>query len=169
MTKQTTPAKLEERPRGEVLHPALGLRSEFDRLFDDFLALSPFRRSFLRPMSEWWSLGEDHRADVIEREDAYEVDIDVPGMAENDIEVSAAAGRLLVRGEHHEEKEEKRGDYHLCERRQGAFSRSFALPDSVDPDKIQARLRKGVLMITMPKKAGAQRQEKKIPVTTAAD
>jgi len=64
-------------------------------------------------------------------------------------------GRLTRKGEKQEEKEEKKKDYYLHERRFGSFQRSFELPESVDAEKIEASFKKGVLTVTLPKKAEA--------------
>lgn len=171
MGKQEPPATQEEKPRVDVMRPMLGLRDEIDRLFDDFLEMSPFRRGLpaLGGRFEWASplRSDAFKADVVEREHAYEIDIDVPGLDAKDIEIATAEGCLTVRGEMKSEKEEKNGDYHLVERRQGAFQRSFRLPESVDADKIEATMAKGVLVITLPKKPEAQHKTKKIAVKGA--
>ena len=71
---------------------------------------------------------------------------------------------LTIKGEKKEEKEEKQKDYYLSERRYGSFQRSFALPEGVDTDKIEANFAKGVLTVKLPKTAEAQKAEKKITV-----
>jgi Hsp20/alpha crystallin family protein len=71
---------------------------------------------------------------------------------------------LTIRGEKREEKEEKKKDYCLHERHFGSFERRFALPEGVDPNKIEATFKKGVLTVTLAKKLEAQRPETKIEV-----
>jgi len=88
-------------------------------------------------------------------------------MDEKNIEVKVADGVLTMKGEKQEEKEEKKKDYYLQERSFGSFQRSFELPDSVDPDKIEASFKKGVLTVKMPKKVEAQKPAKKIEVKAA--
>ena len=75
-----------------------------------------------------------------------------------------ADGILTIKGEKREEKEERKKDYYLSERRFGSFQRSFQLPDGVDADKIEARFKNGVLTVTLPKSPEAQRKEKKIAI-----
>ncbi len=89
-------------------------------------------------------------------------------MDEKNIEVKLANGGLTIRGEKAEEKEEKKKDYYLHERRFGSFERCFAVPEGVDTDKIEANFRKGVLTVTLPKKPEAIKPEKKIEVKAAA-
>jgi len=86
---------------------------------------------------------------------------------ESNVEVKFADGLLTIKGEKREEKEEKKKDYYLSERRFGSFQRSFHVPDGVDADKIEARFRNGVLTVTLPKSAEAQKKEKKIAIKKA--
>jgi len=83
---------------------------------------------------------------------------------EKNIEVKVADGILTIKGEKQEEKEEKKRGYYLQERHFGSFERSFEVPESVNPDKIDATFKNGVLTLTLPKKAEAQKPSKKIDV-----
>ncbi len=78
--------------------------------------------------------------------------------------MTVSGDTLTIKGEKRQEKEEKEENYYLCERSFGSFQRSFTLPAGVDRDKISSELAKGVLTITLPKTAEAQRQQKKIEV-----
>jgi HSP20 family protein len=89
-------------------------------------------------------------------------------MEEKNIEVKLANGNLTIKGEKQEEKEEKKKDYYLHERHFGSFERSFAVPEGVDSDKIEASFKQGILTVTLPKKPEAIKPEKKIEVKTAA-
>jgi HSP20 family protein len=102
--------------------------------------------------------------DVVEKSDAYEITAELPGMDEKNIEVKLVNGGLTVKGEKEEKKEEKKKDYHLRERYYGSFERSFAIPDGVDTDKIEANFNKGVLTLRLPKKPEAVKPEKTIAV-----
>ena len=73
-------------------------------------------------------------------------------------------GRLTVRGEKKQEKEEKKKDYHLVERSYGSFARSIALPFEANPDQVKAKFANGVLTVTVPKPPEAKAKQKKIPV-----
>ena len=68
--------------------------------------------------------------DFVERDDAYEVQADLPGMDEKDIAVKVVGDVLTIKGETHEEKEEKKPDFHLRERRFGAFERVLRVPEA---------------------------------------
>ncbi len=85
-------------------------------------------------------------------------------MEEKDVELKIVHDMLTIKGEKKEQKEEKKKDYYLSERRYGAFHRSFQLPDGVDADKIEASFKKGVLAITLPKKPEAIQPERKIEI-----
>jgi len=152
--------------------PFEGLRREIDRLFDDFGVgfRWPFGRSlfaaeplFQRELT-WPKMPA---VDIVESQKGYELTADLPGMDEKNIEVKVADGVLTIKGEKQEEKEEKKKDYYLQERSFGSYQRSFGLPESVDAGKIEASFKKGVLTVTLPKKAEAQKQTKKIEVKAA--
>jgi HSP20 family protein len=154
----------------EVWRPFETLRQEVDRLFDDFgqgFWRHPFR-SFGEFEPGWMrKIVEAPAVDVSESDSAYEIAAELPGMDEKNIEVSVADGGLTIKGEKKEQKEEKKKDYYVSERRYGSFERSFALPDGVDADKIAAMFKNGVLKVTLPKTAEAQKPAKKIDVKAA--
>lgn len=104
--------------------------------------------------------------DVKETADAFIFRADVPGVLEKDIEVMRTGNRLTITGKRESEKEEKGETFYTCERSYGSFSRSFTLPDAIDPELIKADMKDGVLNIVVPKKPGAMAQkiEVKAPV-----
>ena len=85
-------------------------------------------------------------------------------MDQKNIEVKVANGVLTIKGEKQDEKEEKQKDYYLRERSFGSFQRSFQVPDDVDLDKIECNFKNGLLTVTLPKSAQAQKAAKKIEV-----
>ena len=94
--------------------------------------------------------------DVYEDEHTIILKIEVPGIDENDINVSIENNTLTVRGERRFEKDEKEENFHRIERMYGSFARSFTLPNTVDPDQVSAHYEKGVLRIRLAKKAEAK-------------
>jgi len=98
--------------------------------------------------------------DLVEKEDAYEITAELPGLDDKNVEIKLSNRTLTIRGEKSEEKEDKQKDYYLSERRYGSFQRSFQLPDGVDADKIDAKFTKGVLTVKLPKTAEAKKAEK---------
>jgi HSP20 family protein len=169
----TTQGKAANVPsRMESWAPFSNLRREMDRLFDDFgrdFWRSPFRSGF--GIEPFWqnqmTWAATPAVDVVESEKAYEVTAELPGMDEKNIEVKLSNGNLTIKGEKQEEKEEKKKDYYLQERHFGSFERSFQVPDEVDASKIEATFTKGVLKVSLPKKAEAQKPAKKIEVKAA--
>lgn len=157
----------------QAWRPFENLRHEIDRLFDDFdrdFWNFPFRRS-MWPVESFWRRqlpwGAAPAVDIAENDKAYEITAELPGLDEKDIEVKLANGGLMIKGEKAEEKEEKKKDYYLHERRFGSFQRSFRVPEGVDSDKIDATFQKGLLKVTLPKTPEAQKAEKKITVKAA--
>jgi HSP20 family protein len=151
--------------------PFESLRREVDRLFEDFdkdAWQEPFRRSMSR-FEPFWRQGAASglavpAVDIVEKGDAYEVEAELPGMDEKDIDVKVVGGSLTITGEKKSRTEEKKQNYHLSERRYGSFVRSFPLPGGVDANAIAATFKKGVLTVTMPKTAEAKKPEKRISV-----
>ena len=170
---KSEPTKAERSSAVGEWRPFETLRREIDRVFDDFgggFWRSPFRRStfdlepFWRRELTW---ATTPAMDVAETEKGYELTAELPGMSEGDVEVVAADGVLTIRGEKKEEKEEKKKDYHLSERRYGSFERRLQIPAGVDADKIEAVFKNGVLTVTLPNKPEAQKLAKKIEVKAA--
>ena len=169
------PVKTEERKLTAAptpWRPFENLRREVDRLFDDFDG-GLWRSRLGRPLFDvqpFWpreTFAATPAVDVAETEKGYEITAELPGMDEKNIEVKFADGILTIKGEKHEEKEEKKKDYYLSERSYGSFQRSFQVPDSVQADKIEANFKKGVLTVSLPKSAEAQKAVKKIDVKAA--
>jgi len=158
----------------QAWRPLETLRREVDRLFEDFdrdFWRAPFRRGAFDLQPFWkreLTSGAAPAVDIVDKTSAYEVAAELPGLDEKNIEVKVVDGCLSIKGEKKEEKEEKKKDYYLHERHFGAFERQFRIPDGVDVDKIEASFKKGVLTVTLPKKAEAQKPEKKIEVRAAA-
>ena len=166
------PIKTEKSSAGlpQTWQPFDSLRREVNRLFDDFdggfwrapfasslLDIAPFRRPSV-------TFAAIPAVDVAETDKAYEITAELPGIDEKNVEVKLANGVLTIKGEKQDEKEEKKKDYYMRERSFGSFQRSFQVPDGVDIDKIEASFRKGILSVTLPKSAEAQKAEKKIEV-----
>ena len=100
------------------------------------------------------------RMDVIEDENEIRITAEMPGVAEDKIEVTLNDDLLTIRGEQEAEQRTERKNCHLLERVYGTFQRTLRLPYPVEASQVQARLDNGVLTITMPKSAtkqGAQR------------
>ena len=94
----------------------------------------------------------------------YEVSVELPGIAEKDIDVELAEGILTVSGEKREESEKKENGYLMSERRYGSFRRQLTLPADVDPESIKADFKDGVLKVAMKKDEKASDRARKIKI-----
>ena len=122
---------------------------EMERRFQDI-----FGRSVLPAV--WRSIptlemGWAPAIEVFEKEDKFVVKAELPGMKEEDIDISVVGDTLTVKGERKAESEVKEEDYYCCERSYGSFSRSIAVPSNVDAKKIEASYEDGVLEVSLPK------------------
>jgi len=125
-----------------------------------------FRQSF-NPVSPEEALTTTSLAppvDIYEDEHKIALKIEVPGIDEKDIDVRIEGNTLTVQGERKLEKEEKEENFRRVERCYGSFTRSFTLPGSVDPGQVSADYDKGVLKISLPKKAEAKPKQIKVSV-----
>jgi HSP20 family protein len=102
--------------------------------------------------------------DVYEDEHNVTLKIEVPGIDEKDIDVRIENNTLTVHGERKIEKEEKEENYRRVERHYGTFTRTFTLPTTVDSENVAANYDKGVLKISLPKKAEAKPKQIKVNV-----
>jgi HSP20 family protein len=100
--------------------------------------------------------------DVYEDEHSLVLKLEVPGMNEEDLNVSLENSTLTVSGERKFEKEEKEENFHRIERRYGSFARTFRLPNTVDAENVDAAYDKGVLKITLAKRAEAKPKQIKV-------
>jgi HSP20 family protein len=141
-----------------------------DRLFDRFgsgFGLPSFGRMFdVAPILRGEFTMATPAVDITEDDTAYTITAELPGLEEKDVEVSLTNDMLTIKGEKTAEIEKKEKNLYLSERSYGAFQRSFVLPDGVDADKVAASVAKGVLKVTLPK--AAQAQKKTIEVKAAA-
>jgi HSP20 family protein len=102
--------------------------------------------------------------DVRETNDAIVFKADMPGMRIEDLDISLDRNLLVVSGKREQEQEQGEGQFHTYERTYGSFTRSFALPESVDLDQIHSDLKDGVLTLIAPKKPGSSPERRKIQI-----
>jgi HSP20 family protein len=147
---------------GRELDPVFrGFRTHLDSLFEDW-----FGRSMGGALAP--------RVDVSETAREMRLTVELPGVAENDIDVSLSGNELTIKGEKKSGREEKKEQdegrvFHRVERSYGAFQRTMTVPFDVAPDKVSAQFKDGVLTITLPKPEGAaeQPQARRIEVKKA--
>jgi len=134
---------------------------EMERRFEDAFgrpfAPAAWRRFPMREMA--WAPA----VEVFEKEDKYVVRADLPGVKEEDIDVSIEGDTLTIKGKKESESEVKEESYYCCERFYGSFYRSIALPSTVDAKKIEASYEDGVLEVSLPK--AAEVKPKKVTVS----
>jgi HSP20 family protein len=133
------------------------------------LMIDPFR--MFQQLAPWNELGGQGREliwnpsfEVRETDNAFVFKGDMPGVREQDLEISLTGNNLMITGKRERDVEQDEGTTHTFERSYGEFTRSFALPDSVDLDHIRSDLKDGVLSIIVPKRPGTAPQRRKIQI-----
>lgn len=99
-----------------------------------------------------------------EGESAYYIELDLPGIRKEDIEITTEDNVLTISGERKRKEEAKEEEYYKMESLYGTFVRSFTLPEKVDVEKIHAESKNGVLEVVIPKLEEKDRQPKKIEI-----
>lgn len=146
-------------PMGGGGDPFLTLHRELNRVFDDV-----FRSGGGVPGASGGAMLPVHM-DVTEDEKAIRIVAELPGVAENDIQVELNDDVLAIRGEKRSQYED--AQHHIRERSYGVFSRAIQLPFAVDPNRLEASFANGVLTVTVPKEA-AQQQVHRIQIKPGA-
>ena len=127
---------------------ACGFGTDFDRFFDNVWENATPSRSAWYPS-----------VDISEGEEAIAVTAEIPGLKAEDIKVSVTNNVLTIEGEKKEEKREDQKQVHRVERTYGSFRRAFRLSSAVDPDRITASYRDGVLSLSLAKAETAKKRE----------
>jgi len=136
------------------------LHDEMDRMFNSYM-----RGINLPRLGFHWSEGALlANLDVSETPEAVQIVADVPGVNEKDIEITLSNHTLTLKGKRESSIEEKKKNYHRVERSYGEFQRRITLPCEIDRDHVDAKLKDGVLTVSLQKTAKAMEGEKKIPV-----
>jgi HSP20 family protein len=151
------PGGLAERGFGD--DPFLSLHREINRMFDDVFRGSP----------AWGARGGEGsnfvpaHMDVSETESQVRICTELPGVNQDDVEVTIDDDTLTVRGEKKLERKDDKENFRFMERSYSTFQRSLRLPFPVDPDQVQAEFNNGVLTVTLPK-TKAQERSRRIQV-----
>ena len=137
-------------------------QQDMTRFFDDMLS---------QPIGVFEPTGSERSrfgaVDFSERDDGFTVAVDLPGVAEKDIDLELVGNRLVIKAKRERAKDEEREGLHVVERAFGSFARQLMLPDDIDAAKVQARLDGGVLTIRLPKTDAAQERTTRIPIQRA--
>lgn len=102
--------------------------------------------------------------DVFEDEDCIKIDVEIPGLKKEDLDIQLHENILTIKGERKFEHEDKKDNYHRIERGYGNFVRTFTLPNTVSQEKIGAGYKEGILTITLPKTAEAKPRQISVSV-----
>lgn len=129
-------------PVSDLASEIVSMQREIDRMFDRFRGGTSDDSGV-----ETWI----PTVDIVERDTAYHIKAELPGVDKNDVKITVQNDVLTIRGEKKKESEKKNDNYHRVERSFGVFQRSFTLPTSVQSDKIEASYDNGVLSVVLPK------------------
>ncbi len=121
------------------------MQEDVARLFDDRLSIRAGE-----------SLGWSPAVDIYEDQEGLSLKFDLAGVEPKDVEIRFENGVLTLKGERKLDNEENRENYHRIELGYGTFTRSFSLPGTVDPEKIRAESKNGILAIYLPKRSEAK-------------
>jgi HSP20 family protein len=133
------------------------LHREMDRLFEDFFGRSAKREALAERV---WAPA----VDVVDKKDKIVVRAELPGVEKKDVKVTVEGDVLTIRGERKAEEKVKDEDYYACELCYGSFSRSIYLPVKVNPGKIKAEFKDGILSVTVPKAKEAAPKEIEVSI-----
>jgi HSP20 family protein len=132
-----------------------------NRLLDEAFAGWPSNEQSNAITSAWFA-----PTDVSEDSESLQVRMELPGVKPEEVKISLEDNILTIRGEKRQQAEERNERVHRYERSYGSFERSFALPSTVDPDKVSASYENGILTVSVPKAERARPRE--IPVAATA-
>lgn len=139
-------------PRGSALRGF----GDVDRLFDSLL------RGWMRPFGEETAALSVPAIDVIDHDKDIVVRAEVPGYTKDDIELTMSDSTLVIRGHTHEERKEEEENYYYQEMTRGEFTRSVPLPAEVNAEHVKAKIKDGILEVTLPKAETSPRRSIKI-------
>ncbi|MDE0468367.1 MAG: Hsp20/alpha crystallin family protein [Candidatus Poribacteria bacterium] len=134
------------------------LHNEMGRVFGDLFASGSHEGGTDTEETSWMPT-----VDISEMENGYEIRAELPGVSEDDVNISVTDNVLTVKGEKRQEQETEGKNYHRVERHYGSFQRSFTLPRHIETEAIKAEFKDGVLTLGIPKAEVAKPTE--IPIT----
>lgn len=144
-TKKTTPVTVDQNKH----NPFFSLQNELNKAMGDFYGwFEPFNF----PTARFENLTLNPAIDLVDDEEQFKVEVEMPGMGEADVNVSIDNGILTIKGKKTTSKQDTDKNYMLREISYGSYERSISLPDTVDVDKAKASFKKGMLWVTLPKK-----------------
>lgn len=133
------------------------VHNDINRFFDQWYRPARYRAE--SETLDWMPV-----VDIMEADGHIEIRAEMPGLSEQDVQVSVTDDVLTLKGEKTQESENKDQKYHRVERSYGRFQRSFTLPANLDPEEIKAKFTHGVLTVSIPKVKEVEPKEVQISV-----
>ncbi len=133
------------------------LHNQMGRVFGDLLSSNDSEST--EENSSWMPI-----VDISENDSGFEINAELPCVAQEDVQVSVTDNLLTIKGEKNQKQETENKSYHRVERQYGTFQRSFTLPKHVDIGNIKADYKDGILTLTIPKAEAAKPKEIQIGV-----
>jgi HSP20 family protein len=170
-TEKTVPVRRENLQNQRVAFPIAlqNFHREIDRFFDQafrgFGLSQPWLDGVLWPRMADGMLKPTLDLSATDKE--YTIAVEIPGVDEKDVKLEIANDILTIRGEKKHEKEEKDKNFYRVERSYGSFQRVLSLPEDADQEAVKATFKRGVLTISMPRKAMPQTDVRKIEIKNA--
>lgn len=122
------------------------MRRQMDRMMDSFVGSQALEGG----------AGVFPATNIMENDDFFLFRAELPGVKAADLDIQATTRNLTISGQRTLEVEDEKARYHRREREGGRFSRAFALPKEIDPDRVEARVLNGILTLRVPKAASAK-------------
>ncbi len=148
--------------RWQPINRPVNWNTGVNRLFSEFMG-----QTIRQAEEETAACAWTPAVNILEREDGIVIAADLPGLKAEDVEVTIDNGVLTLKGERTLDEIVEGETYHRVERSYGKFERSFSVPNSVDPKKIEARFVNGEMTLTLPKRDESKPRAVKIKVATA--
>jgi HSP20 family protein len=136
----------------------LSFQRDMSRMLNDFFAEPP-------PVADAFERDWVPAVDIFEKNDEVNLVAELPGLTKEDVDISIENGTLTISGEKKRESEVKDDNFHRVERAYGRFQRSFALPSAIDPKKVKAVFKDGILTVNLGKKEEAKPKKVEIEVS----
>jgi HSP20 family protein len=160
-------ANLIRRQPPQEVTPSGGIWDPF-RVVRDVFRWDPFREIESAMGADYRSVGSfSPNFEVKETKEAYVFRADMPGVKDEDLEISLTGNQLTISGHREQETRERGETYYTSERTYGSFSRAFALPEGTDDENVTAELKNGVLIVNVAKKP--EIQPKKIAISKGSE
>lgn len=158
-SKKATPVTIEHRR-----NPFQLLQNELERVVSNFYNVAGISRySF----ENFENLILHPSIDIVDDKENFKVEVEMPGLGEENIKVSIRDGMLTISGEKETSRKDEGKNYSRREIAYGRYERSIPLPDSVDTNKAKASFKKGMLWINIPKKPESIKQSRELKIEKA--